>query len=55
MNNTVSLPPDHICIAQMKAINQVINNNFRPNALREIEETPFLAIEQPDLVLCYAM
>ena len=31
--------------------NHVINNNMKPNTLIKIEENPFLAIEQPDLVL----
>ena len=45
------MPPYHISIGPLKAINHVINNNIKPNILREIEENPFLAIEQPDLVL----
>ena len=45
-NNTVTIPPYHISIAPLKAINWTIKNNIKPNAL--IEENPFLAIKQPD-------
>ena len=34
----------------MKAIYHVINNNINPNTLIEIEENPFLVIEQQDIV-----
>ena len=34
--------------ALVKAINHAINNNVNPNALIEIEENPFLGIEQLD-------
>ena len=50
-NNTITIPLYHISIAPLKAINHVINNNSKPNTLIEIEENPFLATEQPDLVL----
>ena len=42
---TVTIPPYHIYIAPLKAINQPINNNIQPDTLIEIEENPFLAIE----------
>ena len=47
-NNTI--PLYHIPIAPFKVINHVMNNNIKHNTLIEIEETPFLPIEQPDLV-----
>ena len=50
-NNTVTIPNYHISIAQLKAINHVINNNIKPNTVIEKEENFFLAIDQPDLVL----
>ena len=48
-NNTVTVPPYHISIAPLKAINHVINSNNKPNTLIKLEN-PFLAIEQPDLM-----
>ena len=50
-NNTVTIPPYHISIPLLKAINNTTNNNIKHNGLIQIEENPFLAIEQPDLVL----
>ena len=41
----------HISIAPLKAFNHAISNSIKSNTLIEIEENPFLAIEQPDLVL----
>ena len=38
-------------IALLKANNHVVNNKIKPNTLIEIEENPFLAIEQLDLAL----
>ena len=50
-NNTVTIPSCHIFITPLKAINHVVSNNIKPNNLIEIEETPFLVIEQLDIVL----
>ena len=50
-NNTVTIPSYHISIAPLKAINYAISNNIKLYTLVEIEETPFLVIEQPDPVL----
>ena len=50
-NNTVTIPPYHISIASLKAINHTISKNIKPNTLIKIEENPFLAIEQQDIVL----
>ena len=50
-NNAVTIPPYHTSTAPLKAINHVTNNNIKPNTLMEIEENPFLAIEEPDLIL----
>ena len=47
---TVTIPPLHISLVPLKAINQVINTEFPSEALLEIEENPFLTIEQPKLV-----
>ena len=49
--NTVTIQRYQISIAPLRAFNQAINNNMQPDALIETEENPFLAIEQPDLVL----
>ena len=48
---TVTIPPHHLSLVSLKAINQVINTKFTSKALLEIEENPFLTIEQPELVL----
>ena len=48
---TVTIPPHHVSIVSLKAINQVIDAKFTSEALLEIEENPFLTIEQPKLVL----
>ena len=50
-SNTVTIPPYHIPIAPLKAIIHVISNNIKPNTLIDIQENPFLTIEQPDLVV----
>ena len=49
--NTVTIPPYHISTVPLKAINQAINTSLQPDAFTEIEENPFLATEQLDLVL----
>ena len=49
--NTVTILPHHISFVPLEAINQVINIKFPSEALLEIEENPFLTIEQPELVL----
>ena len=49
--NTVTIPPFYISLVPFKAINQVINIKFPSEPLLEIEENPFLTIEQPKLVL----
>ena len=48
---SVTITPQHISIAPLKTINHAKSNNIKPKTLIEIEETPFLAIEQLDLVL----
>ena len=50
-NKTVTMPPYHISIAPLKAINHVISNNIKSTTFIEIEGNLFLAIEQLDLVL----
>ena len=50
-NNTVTVPPYHISIALLRAINHVINNTIKSNSFIEKEENPFLFREQPDLIL----
>ena len=49
--NTVTIPPQHISLVPLKANNQAINTKFPSEALLEIEENPFLTIEQPELVV----
>ena len=49
-SNTVTIPHNHISIVPIKAIKQLINNNFKPNDLIEIEANPFLTTEQ-ELIL----
>ena len=49
--NIVTIPPYHISIFPLQAINQEINTNIQPDALIEIEENTFLTIEQLDLIL----
>ena len=53
LKNTVpvTIPPHHISLVPLKAIIQAINTKFPSEALLEIEENPFLTIEQPELVL----
>ena len=48
---TVTIPPNHISLAPVKANIQVINTKFPSEALLEIEENPFLTIEGPGLFL----
>ena len=47
----VTIPPHHISIVQLKAINQAINTKFTSETLLEIEENPFLTIVHSELVL----
>ena len=54
-NKIVTMASYHIYIAPLKAINHVINNKMKPNSLIEIEERPFLAIEQPDVVVIHML
>ena len=49
--NTVTIPPHHVSVVPLKAINQEMNTKFPSEALLEIEENPFPTIEQPELVL----
>ena len=49
--NTVTIPPYHISLFPLKAINQAINTKIQSGALLEIDENPFLTIEQPEMVL----
>ena len=51
ITTTVTIPPHHISFVPLKVINQAINTRFPSEALLEIEENPFLTIEQPELVL----
>ena len=48
---TVTIPAHHISIVPLKAINQAININCTSETLLEIEENPFLMIEQSELVI----
>ena len=50
-SNTITMPPYQSSIAPLKAIKQVINNNFKLDDLIEIEVNPFLTMEQPELIL----
>ena len=49
--NTVTIPPHHISLVSLKAINYAINTKFLSEPLLQIEENPFLTIEQAELVL----
>ena len=49
--NTVTIPPHHISLVPLKATNQTMNTKFPSEASLEIEENPFLTIEQPELLL----
>ena len=49
--NTVTLPPYHISIAPLKAINYAISTYIKPNSLIYVQENTFFSIEQPDLVI----
>ena len=49
--NTVTVLPHHISIVPLMDINHAINTKFPSEALLKIEETPFLTIEQQQLVL----
>ena len=40
-NNTVTIPPHHISLVPLKAINQTINTKFPSEALLEKEDTNF--------------
>ena len=40
--NTVTIPPHHVSLVPLKAINQTINTKIPSEALLEIKENPFL-------------
>ena len=50
-NHTAPIPPYNIFINPLKSINHAVSSNIKPNALIEIEETPFLSIKKPDLII----
>ena len=50
-NHTVTILPYHISIIPVKSINHALSSNIKSNTLIEIEENPFLSIEQPDLIM----
>ena len=50
-NHGVTIPPYHISIVPLKSINHALSSNIKPNTLIEIEEKPFLSIEQLDLII----
>ena len=47
-NHFVTIPLYHISVVPLKLVNYICDTNLKPNTLLQIEETPFLSIEQPN-------
>ena len=41
----------HVTVILLKSINHAPSSNIKPYTIIEIEETPFLSLEQPDLII----
>ena len=47
----VTAPHYHISIIPLKPVNNTFVSNLQPNTLLEIEENPFLSIEQANITI----
>ena len=50
-SHTVTIPPYHISIVPFKSVHHALSSNIKPNTLIEVEENPFLSIEQLDMII----
>ena len=49
--HTVTIPPYHIDVIPLKPVNHTCNIDLKSNTLLEIEENPFLPVEQPKITI----
>ena len=50
-NHIVTIQPYCISIIPLKSVNHSLRHNIKPSTIIEIEENPFLSIEQPDMII----
>ena len=50
-NHTVTIPCYHMSVTPLKQVNYTCDTNLNSNTLLEIEESPFLSIEQPNMMI----